>query len=164
MTAPVVVISDAGPLSYLHRLGRLDLLPCLFGRVVVPPAVVAEVAAGRALGRDLPDVTVLDWMEVQAPSAVALAGIVGLGAGETESLALARAAVGALLLLDDRAARRVAVSLGLQLTGTVGLLLLAKERRLIEQVAPELDRLQVLGFRLAESVRRAALDLAGERH
>jgi len=47
MTAAAVVISDTGPLSYLHRLGRLDLLRVLYGRILVPPSVVAELNAGQ---------------------------------------------------------------------------------------------------------------------
>lgn len=43
MTHPVAVISDTGPLSYLHRLGRLDILQQLYRHLLVPPAVVAEL-------------------------------------------------------------------------------------------------------------------------
>ena len=156
------VISDTGPLSYLHRLGLLTLLPTLFGRILAPPAVVAELNAGHRLGRDLPDVAALDWIEIRTPSAEALRGIDGLGAGETEALALALALGDAIVLLDDGAARGHATRLGLRITGTVGLLLLAKERSLIVRLAPELDRLSTFGFRLADPVRVAALRRAGE--
>jgi hypothetical protein len=105
MTTFVPVISDTGPVSYLYRLGRLGLLRSLFGRVIVPPAVVAELNKGLRLGIDLPDIATLDWMEVRVPPAHALRGIDGLGAGETEAIALARTLPDALLLLDDGQAR-----------------------------------------------------------
>ena len=52
--------------------------------------------------------------------------------------------------------------LALLTTATVGVLLVAKERALLDRVGPELDRLQTFGFRLAPAVRRTVLDLAGE--
>jgi predicted nucleic acid-binding protein len=109
MIATITVISDTGPLSYLHRLGRLEILHQFYGRVIVPPSVVAELNVGIRLGRDLPDITKLPWIMMQTPSANALAGIDGLGGGETEGIALAREMPNALLLLDDgRASRRKA--------------------------------------------------------
>jgi uncharacterized protein len=159
---PIAVISDTGPLSYLHRLQHLDILRQLYGRVLVPPAVVAELNRGLRLGKDLPDVTTLDWIDLRSPPAHALQGMDGLGAGEIEGIALARVMKGSLLILDDAQARRFAASLGLQLTGTVGVLLVAKERALLARVGPELDRLQAFGFRLAPAVRRTVLELAGE--
>ncbi|CAN91288.1 hypothetical protein sce1131 [Sorangium cellulosum So ce56] len=162
MTLPVAVISDTGPLSYLHRLGRLELLQQLYRRLLVPPAVVAELNVGLRLGRDLPDVTTLDWIELRSPPAHALQGIDGLGAGETEGIALSRSLPGSLVLLDDGYARTVAASLGLHITGTAGVLVVAKERGLLDLVRPELERLQTFGFRLATPVWRAVLERAGE--
>lgn len=49
-----VVVSDTTPLQYLHQSRMLDLLPKLFERVIVPPAVIEELAEGRARGHDLP--------------------------------------------------------------------------------------------------------------
>jgi uncharacterized protein len=162
MTGVVPVISDTGPLSYLHKLGRLDLLRQLYGRILVPPAVVAELGVGHRLGKDLPDVAALAWIELRAPPADRLTEIEGLGAGETEGIALGRALAGALLLIDDAEARRVAVAFGLRVTGTVGVLIVAKERGFVDRIAPELDRLSTFGFRLAPPVRLAALRRAGE--
>lgn len=162
MSAVVAVISDTGPLSYLHRLGRLDLLPTFWGRILISPAVVTEVNNGRRFGHDLPDVPRLGWIEIRSPPADALKGIVGLDAGETEAIALATTLTDAVVLLDDGPARQRATALGLRIMGTVGVLLLAKERGLVERVAPDLDRLSAFGFRLAAAVRIDALRRAGE--
>jgi predicted nucleic acid-binding protein len=81
MTTLIPVISDTGPLSYLHKLGRLDLLRQLYGRILVPPAVVAELGVGHRLGKDLPDVATLEWIELRAPLADSLKEIEGLGGG-----------------------------------------------------------------------------------
>lgn len=157
------VICDTSPLQYLHQLGLLHVLPALVRQAFVPPAVVAELEAGRAAGVDLPDVSSLTWLTVRAlRSQAALPPVTGLGPGETEVLMLALESADAVVVLDDRLARRVAEAVGLRLTGTLGLLLDAKRAGLAEAAAPLLDQLQVLGFRLAPRTRAAILDLAGE--
>ena len=85
-----------------------------------------------------------------------------LGDGEKEVLALGRELSDALLLLDDRDARRHAHALELEISGTLGVLLLAKERGILDAVRPVLDRLQALRFRLDARTRQSVLELAGE--
>jgi predicted nucleic acid-binding protein len=158
------VISDTSPLQYLHQLGLLDLLPRLVGHITVPQAVVDELEAGRALGHNLPDVTSLGWVGVRSPTSTQQAASPDLGRGETEVLALALElhTDGAVVIIDDAKAREAAGRLGLNLTGTLGVLLDAKRAGLIAAVAPQLDSLDALGFRLAPHTRAAVLKLAGE--
>ena len=156
-------ICDTSVLQYLHQLGKLDLLHQLIGRVIVPPAVVDELAVGRERGLNLPDPERINWIEVRSPSsAPALPLVTDLGAGETEALALALEQPGTPVLLDDGLARRTARRLGVPLTGTLGLLLDAKKAGHVPAVAPLLDQLQALGFRLDTNTRRFVLDLAAE--
>ena len=83
------LVCDTSPLQYLHQLGCLYLLPKLAENVVVPPAVVKELAAGKAAGHDLPMPGDLGWIRTIAPAAVSAERLVGnLGAGETEVLML----------------------------------------------------------------------------
>lgn len=56
------VISNTSPIQYLHQRQLLHILPALAGHVIVPPAVVNELMEGRALGIQLPDLTVLSWV------------------------------------------------------------------------------------------------------
>jgi uncharacterized protein len=157
------VICNTSPLQYLYQLGHLDLLPQLLGRVVVPRAVIDELAVGRAAGVALPDPTTLLWAVIQWPvSEKALPLITDLGPGESEVLMLGLERPDSVLVLDDRLARRVAESLGLQLTGTLGVLIDAKRAGLIPKVNPLLDQLQALRFRIAPHTRQAVLRLAGE--
>lgn len=157
------VFCNTSPLQYLHQLGLLPVFQRLAGRVVVPPAVVQELAAGRAKGLNVPEVADLEWIEVRLPSSVAAVPLVtDLGAGETQVLALALESTGASVVLDDGLARRVAASLGLTVEGTLGLLLDAKQAGLVPSVAPLVDQLQTLGFWLDARTRAAVLRLAGE--
>jgi uncharacterized protein len=156
-------ICDTSPLQYLHQLGLLHLLPALVGRVVVPPAVATELSVGRSLGIELPDVSQLEWMTIRHPtSRSALPLVRELGAGETEALRLALEAPGTLVILDDALARRVAESLKVPFTGTLGLLLDAKSQGFLQTLQPHLDRLQELRFRLSPRARSTILELAGE--
>jgi len=157
------VICNTSPLQYLHQLGLLHILPALAGRVIVPSAVVDELAVGTALGVNLPDPTVLDWVTIQRPaSALARPLVTDLGPGETEVLMLALELKDVVVVLDDALARRMAETLGIRLTGTLGLLLDAKRAGLVSAIEPLLDQLEGLRFRLARHTRAAVLKLAGE--
>lgn len=155
-----VVVSDTSPLQYLHQSGTLDLLPGLFGRVVVPPAVIGELAEGRARGHDLPLLEGLAWVEIRAPhQELVLPG--RLGRGEQEAISMA-VEDHALVLLDDRDARTCALSLGLHVLGTFGVLLRAKRKGLIPAVMPVVDRIAGFGFRLNDGMRHQVALMAGE--
>ncbi|MEW6192546.1 MAG: DUF3368 domain-containing protein [Bacillota bacterium] len=158
------VICNTSPIQYLYQVELLHILPALAGQVVIPPAVVNELAAGRSWGIDLPDPTRLEWVIVRRPtSEVALPLVTDLGPGETAVLMLALESHDPVVVLDDALARRVAESLSIRLTGTLGLLLDAKRAGLIAAIAPVLDQLQALRFHLAPRTRTAVLKLAGEK-
>ena len=83
--------------------------------------------------------------------------------GESEALVLYLEKRMELLLLDDGEARKVAESFGMKITGTGGLLLLARQQGLINSVRSEIDKLEKEGeFRLSNSVRNILLQAAGE--
>lgn len=131
------IICNTSPIQYLHQLGLLHILKALAEQVVVPPTVIEELAMGRRLGIDLPDLETLKWFIVRRPvSAFALPPVTDLGSGETEVLALALEASNAVVILDDALARQTTEVLKIRLTGTLGLLLDAKRKGLIPMVAP----------------------------
>ncbi len=150
-------------MQYLHQLGLLHLLPKLVRRVIVPPAVIEELAQGQRLGVDLPDLSGVDWIEVREPASVNVLPLVtNLGPGETQVLALGMERPGAVLILDDALARQVGHAMHLPMRGTLGLLLDAKQAGLISEVKPLLDQLSALRFRLSRETYDAVLKLAGE--
>lgn len=157
------VLSNTSPLQYLYQLDLLDLLPTLYGEVLVPSAVVKEIEAGRSRGVPLPVIESLSWLRIEKVANTALLPLLpDLGAGEREVLALALERSDPLVILDDSFARRFARRLGLSLTGTLGLLLKAKENGRIDLVEPLLDRLEELRFRLDHRTRAHVLSVAGE--
>jgi predicted nucleic acid-binding protein len=157
------IICNTSPLQYLHQIGQLSIIPALVGSIIIPPAVLIELDAGIAKGLDLPQPEIFKWVRIQAPiSAKAASLITDLGPGESQVQMLALEMPGSVALLDDALARRVAVAKGIPIKGTLGLLLDAKRAGHLTVVRPSLDRLQELGFRLAQQTQDAVLKLAGE--
>lgn len=157
------VIVNTSPLVYLHRVGCLDLLKDLYGQVVVPTAVEAELREGQRLGADVPDVSALPWIEVRSlRSSALLPAVTDLGPGEAEVIGLAREHPGSLVVIDDQLGRKIAEICGLTLTETVGVLLKAKQEGYVPAVAPILRALQQAGLWLGEELIRLVLVKAHE--
>ncbi len=158
-----VVICNTSALQYLHQIDLLDLLPALFGQVQIPRAVAAEMDEGKRRNVSLPTLEALSWLTIRPiRDRTLLPLITSLGDGEKEVLALGLEATDALLVLDDRNARRYATAAELEVTGTLGILILAKDRGLLGSIRPALERLQALRFRLSAATLQRVLDLAGE--
>ncbi len=160
---PELIICNTSPLFYLHRLRQLELLQKLYQQIVVPEAVRDELHVGRVQGEDAPDIAAYEWITVravQAPEVMTL--ITDLGAGEAQVLALALEEPDSLVIVDDGVARAVAQMRNIRLTGTAGVLLKAKQEDHITVVAPLLERLTQMGFRLSSAVRATILTLAQE--
>ncbi len=116
-----------------------------------------------AMGIDLPDIGALPWVEIQAPEELGkVPPAANLGAGEKEVLALGLQIPNVVVILDERLARFHAEALNLAFTGTLGVLLRAKVEGRIPRIAPVLDQLDRLRFRLSPKTRAAILRLAGE--
>jgi predicted nucleic acid-binding protein len=105
------VICNTSPLQYLHQLGRLELLRLLAGQIVVPQAVIDELAVGKASGVDVPEPLTLDWITVRQPNSIAALPLaVDLGLGEAAVLALALETSDAVVVIDDAMARHRAAA------------------------------------------------------
>lgn len=157
------MVSNTTPLQYLHQIGRLNLLTRLYRQVIVPRAVADELRQGELKGIDVPSLQTLAWVTVQPVAAVDLQRVpAALDAGEREALALALVQKDPLLILDDAAARTHAKALGIRFTGTLGVLVKAKQAGHMTVVRPYLDKLEEAGFYLRGDVRELVLRLAGE--
>jgi predicted nucleic acid-binding protein len=141
----MIVVSDTGPLRYLVEIDQVSLLPALFGRVAIPPAVLAEVSTAktplvvRMWAESRPP-----WLEISAPAGVD--ATLRLDRGESEAIALALELRASLLLVDERDGNRIARSLGLATTGTLGVLELGAERGLVS-LPHAIERLLRTNFR-----------------
>ncbi len=160
---PRVVIVNTTPIIGLAVVGQLDLLKKLYERVVIPPAVQAEVIRGGRGKVGTAELEQANWIEVVALKDLQRADLLSdLDRGEAEVIALAQELSADLVIIDERLARRHAKRLGLRLTGTLGVLLKAKEMGFVARVKPFIEQLERNGIRLADSVIAEALRLAGE--
>jgi len=160
---PEITIVNTSPLFYLHRLGLLELLNKLYGHITVPEAVEKELKEGQAQGEDVPQLENYPWVEIKSVSMPRyLQLIADLGPGESEVLALATNHPSALVILDDKLARRIAEMQGFRLTGTAGVLVQAKQKGLVPALKLVIEKLLDLDFRLKPDFVKATLELAGE--
>lgn len=157
------VVSNTSPLLYLYQVQQLDLLRRLYGRITIPQAVETELGRGKELGIRVPGISAIDWIQVeQVPDRALLPAVVDLGPGEAEVIALGLVHRDSLLILDDQLGRRIARLSDLTVTGTLGILLKAKERGFLERVAPVVQELEETSMRMTEDLKRAVMAQAGE--
>jgi predicted nucleic acid-binding protein len=138
-----IIIADTSCLIGLTNIGRLDILRQSYRKVIITPEVVREY------GDPLPD-----WIFLQSVSdekkTIAFHKIIDLG--ESSAIALAMETENALLIVDDRRARQVALGLGLEITGTLGVLIRAYENGIIQDIDSIIADLRNIGFRLPANV------------
>jgi predicted nucleic acid-binding protein len=159
-----VLLADTSPLISLDACNQLDLLRKLYTTVVVPRAVELELSVGGATG--LPKGLTRAhrrWIKVRTLSTPPLPALVAaLDRGEAEVIALALEISSPLVLLDETAARAVARGQKLQVIGTLGVLLRAKEKGLLTAVRPPIDMMLSRGVILGSSLIDSVLRVAGE--
>lgn len=158
----MAIVVNAGPLIALARIGQLDLLPKLFGEIVIPAAAYREVTQDQ----NLPGAAAIqraEWIRVSEVSDRAAVERFSfwLDAGESEVLVLAQE-LGMTAAIDERRGRNIAAALGIPQTGTIGILLTAKKAGLIPLVAPLLDQLSANGVRISSHLHEEARLLADE--
>jgi predicted nucleic acid-binding protein len=158
-----VLVCDTSALVALHQVGLLHILPALSPTIVIPAAVAQELAIGRSEGHDVPDAAALTWLGTRTPIArPVLPGATQLGTGESDVLWVTLEIPGSVAVLDEVPARRVAAQLGIAFTGTLGLLIDAKNRGIIPAVAPVLVELERHDFHMSPRLRATILGAAGE--
>jgi predicted nucleic acid-binding protein len=121
------------------NIGQINVLQEMYGHIIVTPEVVEEY------GFPLPE-----WITVQAASDVEKVTLFHkfIDLGEASTIALAMETKNSLLIVDDRRARQFALSLGLEITGTLGLLIQAYENGIIQDIDSIIARLRETGYRL----------------
>ena len=139
----MIVVSDTSPILNLVRVRRLDLLASLYGQVLIPLAVYAELNVLRGDSSEGVGLAASSWLVTESPKneelVLQLRG--SLDAGEAEAIVLALERKANLLLVDEKLGRAAAKTFGLRITGLLGVLAEAKQAHLIECVKPVLDEL-----------------------
>ncbi|WP_297091051.1 DUF3368 domain-containing protein [Thermococcus sp.] len=158
------VALNSSPLIFLAKLGLLDLLERLFEEVYITESVYHETVVEGAGHEETVVIANADFLKRVSVENQRLVKFLleMVDHGEAETIAFALENEVDVVLLDDKDARKIARSFGLRVTGTLGLLLLAKRKGLISQIAPYVEELRRNGFRISEGVVKRVLKEAGE--
>jgi predicted nucleic acid-binding protein len=147
------IVSDTSCFIILTNIGELDLLHRTFGEIITTKEVVQE------FGEELPS-----WVIVKSATDKYRQRILEdqVDRGEASAIALALEFPESIIILDDYRARKVAENLGLAITGTIGVIIIAKKRGIIGSIKPYLEKLRLMNFRLSEEIEKQALKEAEE--
>ena len=153
------VVVNSTPIIALAEIGQLDILKRVYGEIVIPVAVHGEITI-----KDKQLLDGCDWIHIKTITNNTAKELFSsaLHDGEVEVMLLAKELNADLVIIDDGLARRHAKRLGFRITGTVGVLLRAKNIGMINEVAPILDSLIQNDFYISDNVYREVLQIAGE--
>lgn len=148
-----IVIVDTSCLILLSKIDAFEILRALYKKVMITPQVLEEYKN-----------TLPEFIQLRIPADSSLQQALGqiLGKGESSVIALGFEIPDSLLVIDDRKARNVAKSMGFAVTGTLGMLVKAKQVGVIGQIKPLLDKLPQTDFRISDTVIAKILEIAGE--
>lgn len=132
--------SDASCLILLDKTGELHLLQQLFGNIITTPVVAGE------FGKHLPE---LISLQDPVDNNYKMLLRVALDKGEANAIALALEKHDCLLIIDEQKGRKLALKLGLTITGTLGVLVQAKQQGYIRMLSPLPDKIKQTDFRLS---------------
>ena len=149
---PQIIVVDASCLIILEKIRELDILQKMYGEVFITREVANEY------GLPLPDWIKIDDINVERHE-IALKSL--LDPGEKSVIVLAKELKG-LAVLDDLKARKFADKLQVDYTGTMGLIVEAKQNGFIESVRTVLDKIDQTNFRISSELRANVLNMTGE--
>ena len=147
-----VVIADTSCLIIYDKINKLYILEDTFRELMVTPQVADEFG-------DLPDWIHIKEVENQAKF-IELAR--DLGKGEASSIALAIETGDSLLVIDEKKGRKIAVDHGVEIIGSLGVLLKAKQRKVIDSVKDIIDAIEQTNFRISKAIKEELLKQADE--
>jgi len=152
---PKVVVSDTSCFITLTNIGELQLLQKLYQKVYTTQDVADE------FGDKLPD-----WIQILEPKDKQKQQMLEfqIDKGEASAITLALEISAELIILDDYKARLTATKLGIEITGTLGVIIKSKINGIISSIQPILNKLHKTNFRISESLIEEAFKEAGESY
>lgn len=155
------LVINASPVIFLAKIKLIDFLPDIVDKVVIPQAVIHEIEKHNDEASK--------WIKINKKKFLVNAGSIppeiqswDLGSGETEVITYALRNKEFIVGLDDKAARNCAESFQVKTIGTIGLIILAKRQKVIENAEPYLNNMKETGYRIDEKLFEKALILANQ--
>ena len=147
------VVVNTSPLICLFKSGLQDLLPGLFQEISVPEAVMKEVTASGKSDFPAKNLAQQQWLKTATGIPLDLRVLAwDLGPGESEVISFALINPSYRVVLDDREARRCAVTLGCKSIGTAGILVLARRHNLLPSLREAFSKLSNSGLWLSRDL------------
>ena len=152
----MIVVSDTTPLISLLKINRIDLLERLFGEVLIPQAVFNELTSDERFQVEAEQIKRKEFIRMKPvnnpESADILKRATGLDQGESEAIVLSDELKADLLLMDEAKGRNVSTQMGLQIMGTIGLLMAAYEEQELtsDEIRMCIDGLQRAGRHIGQ--------------
>lgn len=147
-----IIVSDASCLILFHKIGELDILRKLFGSIYITETVSGEFKKPTP-----------EWINIEEPPANSFTELLKvLDPGEASSIALAARYENVLLIIDDLKGRKIAKETGLDITGSLGVIIAAKEKGYIAAVRPVLEKILNTNFRISNTLLEKVLKYSGE--
>ena len=153
-----MIIGDSSALVSLATMDRLDLLEKIFGKIYVPQAVYDEVT----ISYKPQSVKLKEFLSNKVVSVELDISKMGLGQGELEAIALYKNMNSDFLLIDDRRAKKFAQLNGVNVIGSLGVMILAKESGLMESIRDDLEKLVSSSLFISQSLIDRVLMSVGE--
>ena len=158
-----VAIINASPLILLARGRHIELLPLFFKHILIPRPVADEILVRGELDVTVAVMRKAEWLEIIDVNVIPRSiEMWGLGAGESSVIALSLEMSKVDVIIDDLAGRKCALSNNVPVRGTLGLVLLAKQKGFIPAARPVMEDLVRGGLFLSRHVLNAALQRVGE--
>lgn len=154
----MLIVSDTTPIITLMKMGHLDILKRLYGKVLIPNAVYMELTGNEKFVTEASQVIDSDFLEVDKVdnevAVMILQEVSGLDAGESEAIVMANNRKADLLVMDEHKGRSVAKKMGLPITGTIGLLLKAFDEGMLTvgDIEECIEKLKETNVRISEGL------------
>ena len=162
----MIVISDTTPLISLMKIESLDILEKMYKEIIIPRAVYDELIINMDYQSEIDIIQKCTFLQTKIVkenlSVSLLQKQLKLDLGESEAIVLANSINADLIIIDERKARRIAKDIGLNVTGTLGILVEAKQRGLVKELKPLLDKLIKNEIRISKRLYQDILGLVNE--
>lgn len=156
------IVSNTTPIISLLKLDKLDLFKQLYNRVNIPLAVFKEIESGKSK-EYYKDLSQLDWIKIiEVSNNKAVKDFFDLDAGEAEAIVLAKEINSELIIMDEKLGRYYAKKSNLKITGTIGILIKAKNLGLIDKLKPLLTELTEKQVWISDGLKNEILKKVGE--
>jgi len=165
----MIVVSDSGPLISLMKAAQLDLLHSLYGEVLIPEAVYSELTTNERYSEEAEEIKSSPFIRVvsvgERKAVDILRRATGLDLGESEAIVYADDNKADILLMEEDAGRKVAKSMGIRVRGSIGILLLGFDKKILsaQDVEHAIDKMKKSNRRISEKLYQYAHDYVCEQ-